>query len=237
MEDKCELTIVDVPKVVAKPSRNNYEITMSNGFNTILKRDVDFGMILKKDGTPISQRPTLFASGKDKVLAGLGLTYLSEIVDKQVCMEDGKAYFYYMAKSTAYFNGEPVRTAYGCANSQEKSGGFAVAYDLANTALKKAVKRSEVALAIKLANLSDMFVQDLEDTNIEKQASNLQKDEDYINSKQIKRIFAIASNAGLTIEQAKQFIISLGFASTKDIKVKDYDAVCEKLENYKKETK
>lgn len=237
MEDKCELTIVDVPKVVAKPSRNNYEITMSNGFNTILKRDVDFGMILKKDGTPISQRPTLFASGKDKVLAGLGLTYLSEIVDKQVCMEDGKAYFYYMAKSTAYFNGEPVRTSYGCANSQEKSGGFASAYDLANTACKKAVKRAEVALAIKLANLSDMFVQDLEDTQLEQQANSLVKDDDPITPKQIKRIFAIASSNEITINKAKELLASWGFASTKDIKVKDYDGICDKLENYKKETK
>ena len=65
MENNNELVLVEVPTVVAKPMRNNYEITMSNGFNTTLKRDVDFGMILKKDGSPISQRPTIFASGKD----------------------------------------------------------------------------------------------------------------------------------------------------------------------------
>lgn len=221
-----------MPVVETKAVRNNYEVSISNGFNTTLKRDVDFGMILKKDGTPISPRPTLFASGKDKILHGLGLTYLTEIIDNKVDLEKG--IFYYMAKSTAYFNGEPVRTSYGCANTNEKSGGFASAYDLANTACKKSVKRAEVALAIKLANLSDMFVQDLEDTQLEQQANSLVHDDDAITPKQVKRIFAIASANEITIEKAKELLASWGFASTKDIKQKEYDEICEKLEKYKK---
>ena len=72
-----------VPIVDAKPARNNYAISMSNGYQTNLKRNVDFGMISKKDGTPISSRPTLFASGKDKILTGLGLIYLSDIVERK----------------------------------------------------------------------------------------------------------------------------------------------------------
>lgn len=231
--DNTKLEIV--PSVETKPVRNNYEVSISNGFSTTLKRDVDFGMILKKDGTPISPRPTLFASGKDKILHGLGLTYLTEIIDNQVDLEKG--IFYYMAKSTAYYKGEPVRTSYGCANTNEKSGGLASAYDLANTACKKAVKRAEVALAIKLANLSDMFVQDLEDTQLEQQANSLVKDDDPITPKQIKRIFAIASSNEITINKAKELLASWGFASTKDIKVKDYDEICNKLENYRKENK
>lgn len=222
-----------IPVVETKPVRNNYEVSISNGFSTTLKRDVDFGMILKKDGTPISQRPTLFASGKDKILHGLGLTYLTEIIDNKVDLEKGV--FYYMAKSTAYYNGEPVRTSYGCANTSEKSGGFASAFDLANTACKKAVKRAEVALAIKLANLSDMFVQDLEDTNLEQQSSKLVHDNDLITPKQVKRIFAIAGANEITIEKAKELLASWGYASTKDITQAQYDEVCEKLENYRKE--
>lgn len=235
MENNSELVLVEVPTVVAKPMRNNYEITMSNGFNTTLKRDVDFGMILKKDGSPISQRPTIFASGKDKILTGLGLTYLTEIVEHYCDFQQG--FFYYMAKSTAYFDGKPVRTAYGSANTSEKSGGFASGFDLSNSACKKAVKRSEVALAIKLANLSDIFVGDLEDTNVEKMASQLQKDDDFINSKQIQRIFAIATSNGLTVEKAKQALKAMGYESTKSIKVKDYDTICEKIEQYAKENK
>lgn len=224
-----------VPVVATKPVKNNYSVTMSNGFSTTLKRDVDFGMILKKDGTPISQRPTLFASGKDKLLTGLGLVYLTEIVDNQVVIEGDHAFFYYVAKSTAFWNDKPVRTAYGSANSAEKSGGFASPYDLANTAIKKAVKRAEVALAIKLANLSDMFVQDLEDTAIDNQAKQLQKDDDAITAKQVKRIFAIASVNEISVEKAKSLLASWGFTSTKDIKLKDYDMICEKFQNYGKD--
>ena len=231
--DNTKLEIV--PSVETKPVRNNYEVSISNGFSTTLKRDVDFGMILKKDGTPISPRPTLFASGKDKLLHGLGLTYLTEIIDNQVDLEKG--IFYYMAKSTAYYKGEPVRTSYGCANTSEKSGGFASAYDLANTACKKAVKRAEVALAIKLANISDMFVQDLEDTNLEQQSSKLVHDNDLISPKQVKRIFAIAGANEISIEKAKELLASWGYTSTKDITQAQYDEVCEKLENYRKESK
>ena len=144
------------------------------------------------------------------------------------------ATFYYMAKSTAYYNEKPVRTAYGCANSNEKSGGKASGYDLANTACKKAVKRAEVALAIKLANLGDMFVQDLDDTDLDKQANNLMHDTDPITTKQVKRIFAIASTNGITIEKAKELLASWGFASTKDITQAQYDEICTKLEKYGK---
>ena len=56
------------------------------------------------------------------------------------------------------------------------------------------------------------------------------KDDDPITSKQIQRIYAIAGERGLTTPEAKQLIISLGYASTKDIKQKDYDSVCKAIE-------
>ena len=220
-----------IPAVEAKSYYNNYEVTI-NGQKSTLKRDVDFGMIYKADGTPITNKPTLFASGKDKILHGMGLIYLTEIVESHYDMVN--ATFYYMAKSTAYYNDKPVRTAYGCANSSEKSGGKASGYDLANTACKKAVKRAEVALAIKLANLGDMFVQDIEDTKLEEQANNLMHDTDPITQKQVKRIFAIASTNGITIEEAKKLLASWGYESTKSTTQAQYDEVCEKLERYGK---
>ena len=103
--------------------------------------------------------------------------------------------------------------------------------------LKKAKKRAVVDLAISLASASDWFVQDIEDTTNESRMSNLQSDEDFINSKQIKRIFAIAQSKEITTEQAKTLLVSWGFNSTKEIKVKDYDSICERLENYNKEEK
>ena len=219
------------PKVEIKPYRNNYNVTIGNQ-NFELKRDIDFGMILKKDGSPMSTRPTLFKSGAHRILTAYGLAYTSELIDKYVDMENG--IFYYAFKATAYFNGQPVRTGYGCANTSEKSTGFAKGFDVANTKMKLAEKRAEVDLAIKLADASGWFTQDLEDTELEKQANNLMHDDDKITSKQVKRIFAIASANEITIEKAKELLASWGFVSTKDITQKDYDQVCEKLENYGK---
>jgi hypothetical protein len=172
-------------------------------------------------------------SGASKLLTAFGLTYVNEVIDSY--KDHAKGYFYYEVKTTAYFNGEPVRTGLGSANSSESANGNASGYNLANNMLKKAEKRSEVDLAIKLADASGWFTQDIEDTQLEKQANNLVHDDDAITAKQVKRIFAIASTSGITIEKAKELLSSWGFASTKDIKQKDYDEVCQKLENYAKE--
>lgn len=232
--DNNELIIVDVPKAEIKPYRNNYQIIIGNtSFD--LKRDVDFGMITKKDGSPISQKPTLFKSGAHRILTAFGLAYTSEMIDKFIDFQNG--FFYFAFRTTAYANGVPVRTGYGCANTNEKSSGFASGFDMANTKMKLAEKRAEVDLAIKLADAAAWFVGDLEDTNVEKMASQLQKDDDFINSKQIQRIFAIATSNGMTVEKAKQVLKSMGYESTKSIKVKDYDKICEEIEQYAKENK
>lgn len=227
-----EIIVYKSEKAEIKPHRNNYAVTIGdNSFE--LKRDIDFGMITKKDGSPISSKPTLFKSGAHRLLTAYGLAYTSELIEQHIDFEKGL--FYFAFKTTAYFNGQPVRTGFGCANTNEKSSGFATGWDVANTKMKLAEKRSEVDLAIKLADASGWFNADLEDTKIEEQASNLQKDDDFINAKQTKRIFAIASTSGITVEKAKELLASWGYTSTKDIKVKDYDSVCERLENYNKE--
>ena len=219
------------PKCEIKPYRNNYSVSIGDKKLDLI-RNVDFGMILRKDGTPITTKPTLMKSGASKLLTAFGLTYVNEITDSY--KDHAKGYFYYEVKTTAYFNGEPVRTGLGSANSNESANGNAIGYNLANNMLKKAEKRSEVDLAIKLADASGWFTQDLEDTQLEQRASNLVHDDDSITPKQVKRIFAIASANEITIEKAKELLASWGFASTKDIKQKDYDGICEKLENYRK---
>lgn len=234
MEENKEL-----PMVYIEPKRNNYDLTIGS-YNSTLKRDVDFGMITYKanDGTikNVSNKPTLYKSGAEKILLGLGVPYDIEITDSYKDFKEG--FFYYEVKAIAHDNkGNTVRVGIGCANTSEKNNGKASPFDTANSMLKKAKKRAIVDLAISLASASDWFVQDIEDTQNEERMKNLQSDEDCINAKQIKRIFAIANDNEISTEKAKYLLAEWGFASTKDIKVKDYDAVCEKLENYKKETK
>lgn len=227
-----EVVIYEQPKVEIKPYRNDYNINIGN-FTTKLQRDVDFGMILKKDGTPITQRPTLYKSGAEKLLLGFGLPYDIEISDSYKDHENG--YFYYEVKAIAKDkNGNIVRVGVGCANSKEKSNGFAGGFDVANSMLKKAKKRAIVDLALSLASCSDLFVQDIEDTTNETKAKELLKDDDAITPKQTKRIFAIAANNEITQEKAKSLLAEWGFTSTKEIKQKDYDKICEKLENNNK---
>lgn len=226
-----EIIVYDAPQTIIKPYRNDYVVTVGQTALT-LKRDVDFGMIRKKDGTPISNKPTLFKSGAHQILTAFGLNYTTDLVDK--CIDFHNGFFYFAFKATAFFNGQPVRTGWGCANTSESSSGTANGFNMANTKMKLAEKRAEVDLAIKLADASGWFTADLEDINLEKQANELQHDDDTITPKQVKRIFAIASANEITIEKAKALLTSWGYASTKDITLKDYDEVCAKLENYNK---
>ena len=223
------ITIYQKPQTTIKPYRNDYIVNIGDKqFN--LKRNEDFGMLQKKDGSYITNKPTLFKSGSHKILTAFGLTYINEVTDSY--KDHSKGYFYYEVKTTAYFDGKEVRSGLGCANTNESANGNASGYNTANSMLKKAEKRSEVDLAIKLADASGWFTADLEDMGNDKRASQLMHDDDPITAKQVKRIFAIAGTNEITIEKAKELLTSWGYASTKDILQKDYDMVCEKLEKY-----
>lgn len=218
--------IYEAPKTEIQLKRNNYNVQIGN-YQCQLIRDVDFGKV------PKAKTPSLWKSGAEKILLGYGLYYDTIISDSYKDYKTG--FFYYEVKAIAYDQqGRVVRTGVGCCNTQEKSFGFAGAFDSANNALKKAKKRAVVDLALTLGSLSNAFTQDIEDDNNEQRASELMKDTDPITPKQTKRIFAIASNNEITIEKAKQLLNEWGFASTKDITQKDYDNVCDMLENYGK---
>jgi hypothetical protein len=239
MENKTnEVVVVEnnyrLPAMQQKSHRDNYVLTVGDS-STKLVRDVDFGKIVMKtkDGNEkeITSRPTLYKSGAEKILLLYQIYYKTELEKSYEDYENG--FFYYVCKTTAYDrDGRVLRVGYGCANTKEKSNGFASGWDTANSMLKKAEKRSVVDLALKVGACSDMFYQDLEDSGNEERASKLSKDDDPITSKQTKRIFAIAGQNNVTIETAKQLLASWGYVSTKDIKQKDYDEVVEKLEKY-----
>lgn len=216
-------------KTELKLHRNNYSVLIGgeNGYQCELVRDVDFGKV------PKAKTPSLWKSGAEKILLGYGLYYDTVITDSHKDYEKG--FFYYEVMAKAYDqNGKIVRTGVGCANTSESGNGMASGFNQANSALKKAKKRAVVDLALTLGSLSNCFTQDLEDDNNEQRANELLKDSDFITPKQVKRIFAIASNCEITIEKAKSLLAEWGFESTKNITQKDYDMVCEKLQNFNK---
>ena len=227
MENKNELVLYNAPKTELALKRNNYNVTIGE-YNCQLIRDVDFGKV------PKAKTPSLWKSGAEKILLGYGLYYDTVITDSYKDYKN--SFFYYEVKATAYDQeGRVVRTGFGCCNTSESSFGSARGFDTSNNALKKAKKRAVVDLALTLGSLSNCFTQDLEDDNNEKRASELLKDSDFITPKQVKRIFAIASNNEITTDKAKALLLEWGYESTKTITQADYDMVCEKLEAYGKE--
>lgn len=221
-----EISIYEPPRTELKLKRNNYTVQIGK-YECDLIRDVDFGKV------PKAKQPSLWKSGAEKILLGYGLYYETELTDSH--KDYGKGFFYYEFVAKAYdTNGKVVRTGVGCANTAESGNGNASGFNTANSAIKKAKKRAVVDLALTLGSLSNCFTQDIEDDDNEQRASELLRDDDPITPKQVKRIFAIAQNNEITIEKAKSLLTQWGFASTKDIKQKDYDEVCEKLEKYNK---
>lgn len=220
-----DLIVYEQPKVVSTLKRNDYNITVGDKEVT-LKRNIDFGKV------PKAKSPSLWKAGAEKILMAFGLLYDVEITDSYKDYKNG--FFYYECKATAYFDGKIVRVGVGCANTSESANGTASGFNQANSALKKAKKRAIVDLALTLGSLSDCFTQDFEDENFvnDDSARKIQGDNDSITTKQVQRIFAIAASKDISREKAKTLLTSWGVESTKDIKLKDYDAICEKLEHY-----
>ncbi|MGN0961032.1 MAG: hypothetical protein ACI4PF_02390 [Christensenellales bacterium] len=220
------VVVYETPKTELKLWRNNYNVQIGE-YQCTLVRDVDFGKV------PKAKTPTLFKSGAEKILLGYGLYYDIEITDSYKDYQKG--IFYYEVIARAYDDkGRVVRSGVGCCNTSESAFGSAGSFNSANNAFKKAKKRAVVDLALTLGSLSNCFTQDIEDENNDERANQLLKDDDPITGKQAKRIFAIASNYEITTDKAKSLLAQWGFASTKDIKQKDYDEICEKLEKYGK---
>ena len=231
-----EELIISAPQAASIVSRRgNYEISTPRGIYRTLVRDVDFGNPKKKDGEPVFPKPVLYKSGAEKIIRDYNLMDRYAV---ESCSEDAEnGYFYYHVKcSLVAFNPATGQEAvftegYGCANTRESKTGNQSGFDGANSALKKAKKRAMVDAAVSLGALSSMFTADLEDTAFMQGADEITKlgPDDAITTKQRRRIFAIADQHGMTQEQAKTWLTAQGFASTKDIKQKNYDELCDLL--------
>lgn len=226
-----EVMLYEGVQALCKPSGEGYKVTCpTTGGVAKLERDIDFAVL------PKMKQPTLLKSGGHKIIAAYGLLERHTIVS---CIEDPKTPFFMytdrcdLIKIAQDGTEYCLASAYGSCNTSEKSGGFASAFDLANSCLKKAQKRSMVASAINVSCSSSLFSQDIENENFMNQANDLaatMNEDSPITTKQLRRIYAIAANNGIPANEAKQKIIAAGFASTKDIKQKDYEKVCKLFE-------
>lgn len=212
---------------IAKPNRRNYTVTVGN-CSIELKRDDDF---MKITGT---KRPMLLKAGAEKIQMAYGLSAFYRLLNDHstvITDKDGGTWMNYEILCELWAGNTKVCDGVGCANTREKSSGFASAYDMANKAIKMARKRALVDAIIAVSGLASMFKRDIEDDENEKAANlvigNLENPEAPITSKQLTRLYALAGNAGKSREKAKSIIIAAGYASSKDVKQKDYDKLCE----------
>ena len=214
---------------IATPKGKNYMVQCGTISTVPLKRDVDFGVV------PRTKKPSLYKSGAEKICMGYGLLQQYEIESK--IEQPGKdPFFFYNVKCNLVkvVNGTQyvLTSAYGSANTAEKRNGLNQPYDSANNALKMAQKRALVAAALSISGLSDAFTQDMENEEFMAKGKDLidtDKPDSPISTQQIRRLYAIGGEAGLTSNEVKQKLAVLGFTSTKQILQKDYETICKAL--------
>jgi len=218
-------------QALAKVSGTGYKVITPSG-EVKLERDVDFGLL------PKLKKPTLFKSGCEKIAMAYGLLQQYSIESK-IEQAGDNPFFYYLVKCELVKvarDGTPYvfSTGFGSANTNEKQNGFAGAYESAGRAVKMAGKRALSMAVLAISGLSSCFTQDQESEEFMNGANEIAATLDEnapITSKQVRRIFALANNAGMNVNEAKHKIVAAGFASTKDIKQRDYEKVCGLFEN------
>lgn len=233
-----EVMIYEGKQALVKASGVNYKVTSPmTGTAVTLNRDVDFGVVGKQ------KKPSLFKSGAEKVIAAYGLLQHYTIETKIEHFPDpgsdkDEPFFMYVIRCdlvrVANDGTEYVFTSgIGSANTKEKRNGFNGAYDSANTAIKMAQKRAMVSAAVNVGALSSMFTMDIEDSDFVnggyQQIANTQDPNSRITAAQVKRLFAIANNAGINANKAKERLAIMGYTKATEVTQSVYDAVCEKL--------
>lgn len=215
---------------IVEPTRGNYKVTAPNtGRSCVLKRDEDFQK-LPKMKKPVMLKPAFY-----KIMQAYNVYALTNVRPIIERADENNPLFCYAA-TTELFGLLPdgtkvvVANGHGAASTGERRNGFASAHDTLNTAIKFAEKRSLSDAVINLTGLSNIFFQDMDsddfvNTNYE-EIKQTASDDAPITAKQIKRLYAIGNEAGRNVNDVKNLLIAKGYASTKDIKQKDYDSVC-----------
>lgn len=225
-----EQTALTVERV---PRSQDYQISVFGCAPTTLKRGVDFGMIRKKNGDPMTKHPTLFKSGAEKVAVAYGLCQNYELESKIEDPENGFFYFLVRCDLVKIVNGERyvMTSSYGSGNTREGRTGSQSPYDGANSALKMAQKRALVSAALSLGCMSDCFTQDIEGDAEEAGVYFGNADPNApITSRQITFLYSVAGRHGLTKSEAKAFLAQHGYQSAKEIPSGAFDALLEDLD-------
>ena len=219
--------------VQKKPHSGDYTVAAFGGAPQTLRRGVDFGMIRKKNGDPMTKHPTLFKSGAEKVAVAYGLCQRYHMESKIEDQENGFFFYAVRCDLVKIVDGAEyiITSSYGSGNTREGRTGSQSPYDGANSALKMAQKRALVAAALSLGCMSDSFTQDIESDTEDAGAYFADKDpEKPITAAQVKFFYAACSRHGMTKNEAKDFLRSHGYDSASKIKSGDFDTLLDDME-------
>lgn len=223
---------------VAKEIGSGYKITSPLTKAAVnIDRDIDFGVI------PGTKKPSLYKSGAEKIVMAYQLM-VRYSVESKIEQFDGKGngFFYYMVKCSLYkgftnpqtgaYQEVEFSNGYGSGNTLEKRNGSNSAFNAANSTLKMAEKRALVQAALAVSGLSSMFSQDMEDETAIKAADMLnQKPADRINPKQRQRMFDVAGQHGMMMEEFKRWLSAEGYPKTTEITVEQFEDIIDKLKH------
>ena len=217
---------------VVRTDHENYKVTIGDK-QLLLRRNIDFGKV------PKAKVPSLYKSGAERILMAYGVEsrYVLEKAVEEFGDADHTPLFFYRFKCELYKNGQHITDGYGSANSNESSCGRAVKADLANSVLKKSKKRAMVDACLMLAQLSGAFTADLEDSTLDmadfqEVAKAVVRPDDKISAKQVKRLYTLCTQNSVDSETAAKIIADAGYGSAREIKQKDYDEICNKIESF-----
>lgn len=226
------LTNYEPVAAIVRTDHENYKLTIGNK-QILLKRDTDFGKYGK------ANKPSLLKSGAEKVLMAYGVE--SRFILEQAVENFGDAdtppLFFYRFRCELWKGEQHITDGYGVANSNESACGRALKWDLANQRIKIAKKRAMVDACLMLAQISGMFTADMEDSTLEEQrfedvARAVTRPDDLISAKQVKRLYTLCSRNSVDSDTAAKVIADAGYNSAKEIKQKDYDSICNKIESF-----
>ena len=209
------------PPAEIKPAGSAYKIKIGHHELT-LHRDQDFGKI------PGTKSPVLYKAGAERIVWCYGVE--THYILENAIEDPENGFFFYRFKCEFWKSGMHITDGYGSSNTREKKTGSASAFDAANTALKIAKKRALVDGAILIGQLSGMFTQDLENENTLAEGTKAYGNgKGPVTAPQIKMFYTVASRAGLTKQQAKEFLRKHGYESAKQIQQSDFENLLEEL--------
>ena len=156
--------------IIENTDMTSFKQTMSKigQFQRLVRENLQDG---KDYGTiPGTYKPTLYKPGAEKILMLMGLQSTYEILDSTRDFKEG--FFQYQVRCTLKKNEMIITQGLGACNSKEKKYERQSGFNIDNTILKMAKKRSQVDASLTVASLSEIFTQDLEDTGVDIEGDN-----------------------------------------------------------------